>query len=336
MSLDVYLDPHIVTGSQVLDAGHLVALQSQLGTPRNRIDFTFDAAGGVEAARAALQRVRQDISAAFTIGASDKPAVIVLSDRGATEQRAVLPALLALSAAWKEMVRVGAHDVPLIVESGQVIETHHIALLIAVGASAVFPYLAMELAENLKPGGAVSYRVAVEAGLRKVLARMGISTVASYRNSHLFETVGLDDEVRAAFFEDSAAALGGKTLKSILEDALLRHSTAFKPNSPEMQDAGFYRFRQTGERHSNSPELVRRMHRYIKAPTPEAYRSFAELAQTRETVSVRDLLEIASGSPIALAEVEPAASILSRFSSQAMSLGALGPEAHRTLAIAMN
>jgi len=167
-----------------------------------------------------LQRVRQDISAAFTIGASDKPAVIVLSDRGATEQRAVLPALLALSAAWKEMVRVGAHDVPLIVESGQVIETHHIALLIAVGASAVFPYLAMELSEKLKPGGAVGYRVAVEAGLRKVLARMGISTVASYRNSHLFETVGLDEDICEEFFEDASSSLGGRNLDDILETSI--------------------------------------------------------------------------------------------------------------------
>jgi len=133
----------------VLDAGHVAALANRLGSPLRRIDFTFDVAGGVEAARAALQRVREDISAAVTVtvGANEKPAVIVLSDREANEQRAALPALLAVSAAWKEMVCAGAHDVPLIVESGQVIETHHIALLIAVGTSAVFPYLAMELSE---------------------------------------------------------------------------------------------------------------------------------------------------------------------------------------------
>src|SRR6204780_4160896 len=336
MSLDVYLDPHIVTGSQVLDAGHLVALQSQLGTPRNRIDFTFDAAGGVEAARAALQRVRQDISAAFTIGASDKPAVIVLSDRGATEQRAVLPALLALSAAWKEMVRVGAHDVPLIVESGQVIETHHIALLIAVGASAVFPYLAMELSEKLKPGGAVGYRVAVEAGLRKVLARMGISTVASYRNSHLFETVGLDEDICEEFFEDSSSSLGGRKLDDILETSIFSHQRAFAAGDAPLQDSGLYRFRHAGERHSSSPELVRRMHAYLKSPTPENYAAYSGLADKRDPVSVRDQLEFAPGSAIALEEVEPESAILARFCAQAMSLGALSPEAHRTLAIAMN
>src|SRR3984885_10553080 len=336
MSLDVYLDPHIVTGSPVLDAGHLVALQSRLGTPLRRIDFTFDAAGGVEAARAALQRVRQDISAAFTIGASDKPAVIVLSDRGATEQRAVLPALLALSAAWKEMVRVGAHDVPLIVESGQVIETHHIALLIAVGASAVFPYLAMELSEKLKPGGAVSYRVAVEAGLRKVLARMGISTVASYRNSHLFETVGLDEDICEEFFEDASSSLGGRKLDDILETTIFSHQRAFAAGDAPLQDSGLYRFRHAGEKHSTSPELVRRMHAYLKSPTPENYAAYSKLADSRDPVSVRDQLEFASGSAIPLDEVEPESAILARFCAQAMSLGALSPEAHRTLAIAMN
>src|SRR5580658_5297855 len=152
MSLDVYLDPNIVAGSPVLDAGHLAALQSRLVAPLQRIDFTFEAAGGTDAARAALQRVREEISAAVTDNSNrsgELRAVIVLSDRAASEQRAALPAMLAVSAAWKEMVRAGAHDVPVIVESGQVIETHHIALLIAVGASAVFPYLAMELSENL-------------------------------------------------------------------------------------------------------------------------------------------------------------------------------------------
>jgi glutamate synthase domain-containing protein 2/glutamate synthase domain-containing protein 1/glutamate synthase domain-containing protein 3 len=336
MSLDVYLDPNIVAGSPVLDAGHLAALQARLGTPLQRIDFTFEAAGGVEAARAALERVRQDISAAVSVGASEKPALIVLSDHGATEQRAVLPALLALSAAWKEMVRAGAHDVPLIVESGQVIETHHIALLIAVGASAVFPYLAMELAENLKPGGAVSYRVAVEAGLRKVLARMGISTVASYRNSHLFETVGLDEDICEEFFEDSSSSLGGRKLDDILETSIFSHQRAFAAGDAPLQDSGLYRFRHAGERHSTSPELVRRMHAYLKSPTPENYAAYSGLADNRDPVSVRDQLEFAPGSAIALEEVEPESAILARFCAQAMSLGALSPEAHRTLAIAMN
>ncbi|HEY4949747.1 MAG TPA: glutamate synthase large subunit [Candidatus Acidoferrales bacterium] len=336
MSLDVYLDSNIVAGSPVLDAGHVAALAHRLSSPLRRIDFTFDVAGGTAAARAALQRVREDISAAVAVSASEKPAVIVLSDREANEQRAALPALLAVSAAWNEMVRAGAHDVPLIVESGQVIETHHIALLVAVGASAVFPYLAMELSENLKPGGAVSYRVAVEAGLRKVLARMGISTVASYRNSHLFETVGLDEDICEEFFEDASASLGGRSLDDILETSIHSHVRAFAASDALMPDSGLYRFRHAGEKHSTSPELVRRMHAYLKSPTPEKYAAYSELADSRDPVSVRDQLEFTPSSSIALDEVEPESAILARFCAQAMSLGALSPEAHRTLAIAMN
>jgi len=240
---------------------------------------------------------------------------------------------------YQEIVRAGAWDVPLIIETGQVIETHHLAMLIAAGASAVCPYLALQLAEELKPGGALRYREAVDLGLRKVLARMGICTIGSYRNSQLFEVVGLDQDVCEAFFEDAGAALGGKSLRALLQDSLDRHTSAFASNTnsaPQLRDEGLYRFRQSGERHSSSPELVRRMHRYVKSPSPENYRAYAELAEAREPVAVRDLFEFAPADPIALGEVEPEDAILHRFSTQAMSLGALGPEAHRTLAIAMN
>src|SRR5580704_10544258 len=332
MSLDVYLGRDLVIDSPVLDAGQTAVLENLLLRPVHIVDLTFYAADGVQGAQAAIERIRDDIAEAMIT----EPAMILLTDRDATEKRAAVPVLLAVAAAWKEIVRSGGHRIPIVVETGQVIETHHLALLIAVGASAVYPYLAMELAETLKPGGAAKYRVGVEAGLRKVLARMGISTIASYRNSHLFETIGLDDEVRDAFFEDTSAALAGKTLESILEDSIARHALAFKPDSPELQDAGFYRFRQTGEQHSSSPELVRRMHRYIKSATPENYASFAELSRTRQAVSVRDQLEIVPGAAIPLDKVEPEAAILSRFCAQAMSLGALGPEAHRAIAIGMN
>ncbi|HUJ32540.1 MAG TPA: glutamate synthase large subunit [Candidatus Acidoferrum sp.] len=332
MSLDVHLGPHVMLNSPILDGTRMWHLATILGDNIARIDFTFEAAGGVDGALAALERLRAEVGHA----ARRKPAAVLLSDRGVAEGRAALHALLACAAVWKELVRAGACDVPLLVESGQVVETHHIALLIAVGASAVFPYLAMELSEELKPGGAGRYRAAVELGLRKVLARMGISTVASYRNSHLFETVGLDDDVHTQFFEDAASALGGKTLREILADALARHTEAFAPGAAELSDAGLYRFRQTGERHSNSPELVRRMHRYIKSPTRESYQSFSALAEGREPVAIRDLFQIPPGAPIPLDEVQPESEILARFSTQAMSLGALGPEAHRTLAIAMN
>ncbi len=329
MSLEVCLGSTVVVDSPVLESSHLRQLETKLAV--HRIDFTFDSAGAVDEALRAVSRVRAE-----TKSIRKTPAALVLTDRAVTANRAPLPALLACAAVWKELVRTSAFDVPLIIESGQIVETHHAALLIAAGASAVVPYLALDLSEGLISGGAAKYRGAVATGLRKVLARMGISTLASYRNSHLFDVVGLDEEVRSEFFEDASAALGGKTLRGILEDALYRHKTGFESSESQMNDAGLYRFRQTGERHANSPEVVRRLHRYVKSATAEGYRAFSELADTREPVAIRDLLEIVPANPVPLETVQREPEILSRFSTQAMSLGALSPEAHRTLAIAMN
>ena len=336
MSLDVHLGKGLVIPSPLMDPGQIAALRSRLHAPVRSISFTFEAAGGVKAAIDALQRVRDEVSSSER----RPPSMILLSDRGISSERAALPALLALAAAWKALVSAGGCDVPLIIETGQVIETHHLAMLIAAGASAVCPYLALELSESAQEEGAARYREAVNVGLRKVLARMGICTVGSYRNSQLFEIVGLNQNVREEFFEDAGGALGGKSLEELLQDSLDRHTNAFAPSAStvaaQLRDEGLYRFRQMGERHSSSPDLVRRMHQYVKSPTAENYRAYAELAETREPVAIRDLFDFAAGNPIALEEVESESAILARFTSQAMSLGALGPEAHRTLAIAMN
>jgi glutamate synthase (ferredoxin) len=336
MSLKVFLGPAVLN-SPLLDGGQLQLLQEELGTTE-RIAFTFLAEDGVEAAKATLARLREDIKTA----SAKAPGLILLTDRGVDTKRAALPALLALAAAWKAMVEAGAQHIPLVIESGQVIDTHHLALLVAAGASAVLPYLALEQAADMKPGGAADYRGAVEKGLRKVIARMGISTIASYRNSHLFEIIGLDPEVCSRFFEDASCSLAGKGLTELLQDCLDRHDSVFSIAFPTMtmtaqlQDQGLYRFRHQGERHAASPELVRRLHRYIKFPTEENHRAFRELGQQREPVAIRDLMEIVPGEPLPLDQVESDTSILSRFSTQAMSLGAISPETHSTLAIAMN
>src|ERR1700733_1386739 len=335
MSLEVHLAKTLFVESPLLDAGQIEKIRSHMDGSVDTFDITFESATGVQGAHTALARIRGEARVAaseFT-----QPRLIVLSDRNISVGRAALPAMLALAATWKTLVECDAWQIPLIIETGQVIETHHLAMLIAVGASAIFPYLALEMSEALKPGGAARYRTGVEAGLCKVIARMGISSIGSYRNSHLFEAVGLGEDILDTFFEDAVPVLGGKNLDDILRDSLDRHTTAFKPGSAEIHDAGLYRFRHAGEQHASSPELVRRMHKYIQSPTREGYRAFAELAETREPVAIRDLVSIAPGnSPISIHEVEPDAAILSRFSTQAMSLGALGPEAVHTLAIAMN
>jgi glutamate synthase (ferredoxin) len=330
MSLKTFIGDYVSLTSPLLDAGQLETLKGELASVQ-AIDCTFSAESGVAGAEAALERIRQ---AARSVSANS--GLILLSDRGVNAQRAALPALLALAAAWKAMVEAGACDVPLVIETGQVIDTHHVAVLIAAGASAVFPYLAFEQAQTLQPDGACRYRQAVENGLRKVIARMGISTIASYRNSQLFETVGLDPDLCEEFFEDAGHALGGKGLKELLQDCLDRHSAAFTSEHNQLHDIGLYRFRQKGERHAASPELVRRMHRYIKSPTAENYQAFVELGYQRDSLAVRDLLDIAPADPVPVPHVESESSILRRFSTQAMSLGAVSRETHRTLAIAMN
>ncbi|MGB0076224.1 MAG: glutamate synthase large subunit, partial [Candidatus Sulfotelmatobacter sp.] len=330
MSLDVYLDENTKLDSPLLDAGQMDSLGEALLTV-HCIDFSFEAAGGVKAARQVLNRIREEAATATAVGRA-----ILLSDRAVSETRAALPALLAVSCAWHAMTAAGAWKLPLIVETGQVIDTHHVALLIAAGASAVHPYLAMNLSARANVDGAARYRAAIEKGLSKVLARMGISTMSSYRNSQIFETIGLDPAVCEEFFEDAGHTLSGKSLDGLLEDCLASHAAGFGSSAAEFRDAGLYRFRRNGELHSSSPELVRRMHRYIKSPTSENQASLAVLSNERKNVSVRDLLEVRPAQPLLLDEVESEVSLLSRFSTQAMSLGAISPEAHQTLAIAMN
>jgi glutamate synthase (ferredoxin) len=327
MSLDVHLGDTLLLPSPLLDFGQLELIRDKLQRVKE-IDCKFPVADGIDGAKSALKSIEQSSIAGSRL--------VLLSDRGVNANKAALPALLALAALWKSMVNARQWNVPLIIETGQVVDTHHIALLIAAGASAVLPYAALEQAARLRPDGMASYRRAVEKGLRKVIARMGISTVASYRNSQLFETIGLDEELRASFFEDAGGALNGEGLDELLEDCIQRHTSAFGNENSQLRDLGLYRFRREGERHSTSPDLVRRMHQYIKSPTPQNFQAFTEVAATREPVAIRDLLKIAPATPVPLQEVESDASILSRFSTQAMSLGAISLETHRTLAIAMN
>ncbi len=161
---------------------------------------------------------------------------------------------------------MGLWDVPLVVESAQVFDTHHVALLVAAGASAVVPYLADQFAEALEAGGAERMRTAINAGLRKVLARMGVSTLASYRNSHLFEIVGLSEDFCAEFFEDVADFPGQKSLDDLLTDYLRMHKAGFSARRTISPTRGCIRFRKGAELHANSPEIVRRLHAHVRAP----------------------------------------------------------------------
>jgi glutamate synthase (ferredoxin) len=334
MSLDVYLGKNTKLNSPLLDSGQMDAIAGAL-SPVHGIDICFEAAGGPAAAREVFSRIREEAS----INAS-RSGAILLSDRTLNDKRAALPALLAVSCVWQAVTEAGAWNIPLIVETGQVVDTHHLALLVAAGASAVHPHLAMSMASRADVNGPARYRAGIEKGLRKVLARMGISTIRSYRNSQLFETIGLDPGVCSEFFENAGHTLSGKTLDDLLRDCISAHAAGFESAAAEFRDAGLYRFRRNGEQHATSPELVRRMHRYIKSPTEDNRAALTVLSEDRrengKNVAVRDLLEFRPAQPFGLEEVESEVSLLSRFSTQAMSLGAISPEAHQTLAIAMN
>ena len=329
MSLAVHLKNGVVLPSPLISEGQFEELSEIFGPP-TPIDFTFPAQLGVSGARCSIAQLSTPLSD------SGRPSLLLLSDRGLSPERGALPALLATAAVWKAMVKEGLWDVPLVVESSQVFDTHHVALLVAVGASAVRPYLADQFAESLEPGGAERMRTAINAGLRKVLARMGVSTLASYRNSHLFEILGLSDQISAEFFEDAADFPGQKSLDDLLGDYLRMHSAGFSGTGEDLADAGLYRFRKGAELHANSPEVVRRLHAHVKAPEAGKYPAFEELAEGQGPTFLRDLLETVAASPVPVDEVEPLDAIVRRFSTQAMSLGSLSLEAHRTLALAMN
>jgi glutamate synthase (ferredoxin) len=330
MSLDVHLKDGVTLPGPVITAGQLTHLGAIFG-PVQTIDFTFPPATGVPGACCSFAQL-----STTPLSSSGRPGLLLLSDREINAKHAPLPALLATAALWKAMVREGLWDVPLIVESAQVFDTHHVAMLVAAGASAVVPYLADQFAESLEPGGAEKIRVAMNAGLRKVLARMGVSTLASYRNSHLFEVVGLSEQLCANVFEDAADFPGQKSLDDLLADYLSLHKKAFSEKTDDLVDSGLYRFRKGAELHANSPEVVRRLHAHVRAPDAKKYSAFEELAERQGPVFLRDLLDPTPDTAVPLDEVEPLESIVKRFSTQAMSLGSLSPEAHRTLALAMN
>ena len=232
MSLDVHLKGGLALPTPLIDAAQFAELTEVFGEPR-RIDFTFPAAMGVPGARRAVTQL-----STTPLSSGGRPGFLLLSDRGIGKERACLPALLATAALWKAMVREGLWDVPLVVESAQIFDTHHVALLVAAGASAVLPYLADQFADGMESGGAERVRISVNAGLRKVLARMGVSTIASYRNSQLFEVVGLSEDLCAEFFEDAADFPGQKSLDELLADYLRMNEKAFAATADDVGRCG--------------------------------------------------------------------------------------------------
>jgi glutamate synthase domain-containing protein 2/glutamate synthase domain-containing protein 3 len=278
-----------------------------------------------ESLRDALRRLCRE--------ASETNGVIALSDRRAGPERIAIPMALAVGAVHESLLKTGgrmARD--LVAIAGDVVDVHDVACLITIGATAVHPYLALATAAASAPEGETHYRKALEAGLLKVMAKMGISCVDSYRGAQVLEALGLGAEVMEICFPAVPSHIGGADLTDIERMALPRLVEA-----PALADHGRVRFRKAGEHHAYNPLAVRAAQKAARENDHAAYLEWRRLSSMGDPQSLRELLHIKPAQqPLPLDEIEPSTEIVKRFVSTAMSLGALSPEAHEALAIAMN
>jgi glutamate synthase domain-containing protein 2/glutamate synthase domain-containing protein 1/glutamate synthase domain-containing protein 3 len=320
----------------------------------------------------ALEKALKNLCEAASKAIEDGYTFLILSDRGVDADTAPIPSLLATSAVHHHLVREGTRtQVGLIVESGEAREVMHFALLIGYGASAVNPYLAFEALGDMKVRGILpedfcvekaeqNYIKAVSKGLLKTFAKMGISTLQSYRGAQIFEAIGLSRKVVERYFTGTPSRLDGVGLDVLQQEVLARHDFAYPkrevPGSLDLDPGGQYQWRRGGEYHQYNPETVARLQHAVRATETNgsrelpdlddarvrrAYATFQEFTQiaddqSRNLATLRGLLTFKKGSPIPIEEVEPAREIVKRFATGAMSLGSISREAHETLAIAMN
>lgn len=314
--------------------------QSGIGLHCSTLRAVFDVANGGEGLESALDGLRRHASEAIDAGCS----ILVIDDLMANESEAPIPMLLAVGAVHSHLIGEGQRlSVSLVARTGEARDDHHVACLIGFGANAVNPTLAFEVIahEGPKRGLTVrdalrNYRSALEEGLLKIMAKMGISTLAGYCGSQTFEIVGLEPGLVEKYFSGALCRLSGIGLEQVAADALRFQETACVQSDPSLEDAGFYRYRFGGEYHSFNPAVFRALHRAARGRDQGEFARYADEVLGRPPSTLRDLLEFKPGVPMALDEVEAADLLLTRFSTSGMSLGALSKKAHETLAIAMN
>lgn len=276
--------------------------------------------------------------------------ILILSDRGTNSERVPVPMLLAVGAVHHHLIREGKRmRVSIVCETGEARDVHHFATLIGYGASSVNPYVAIDIIRQSIGSGewtdisvekaVANYRKSIENGILKIMSKMGISTISSYRGAQIFEAVGVSQEVIDRCFFGTTSLIGGISLRQIAEDSLRRHQSAYaNPETAALDEGGNYKVLSggRGEFHAFNKQVVQTLHRFLKAGQREEYLKFVETVQGRDPVSPRDLLQFKPGTPVPLDEVEPIENIRVRFTTAGMSLGALSTEAHECLAIAMN
>jgi glutamate synthase (NADPH/NADH) large chain len=316
------------------------------------LDITYASQRGAEGMRGALNRLCERAEAAV----HGRYNIIILSDRMVGPDRVPIPALLATAAVHHHLIRKGLRtSVGLVVETGEAREIHHFACLAGYGAEAINPYLAFEtltaMAKDL-PEPISGYEVikrfikSVDKGLLKVMSKMGISTYQSYCGAQIFDAVGVSKALVEEFFFGTATSIEGAGLSEIAEETVRRHRDAFG-DSPVLRTSlevgGEYAYRVRGEAHSWTPQTVSLLQHAVRGNARDRYDAFAKALneQNEQLLTIRGLFRIKSAEedgrrPIGLDEVEPAAAIVKRFSTGAMSFGSISREAHTTLAIAMN
>ena len=326
------------------------------------LPMLFDADSGGDGLARALEDLERRTSEAVEEGYT----IIILSDRGVNMKLAPIPSLLATAGVHHHLVREGLRNrAALVVETGDAREVHHLALLIGYGAGAVNPYLAFETIDDMIRSGMLSdpsaaaapgapapglnhekavknYIKALNKGVLKVMSKMGISTLQSYRGAQIFEAVGLEKDFIDRYFTWTASRIGGVGIDAIAEEVRKRHELAF-PERPvadrDLDEGGEYQWRRDGEYHLFNPETVYKLQHATRSGQYSIYKEYTRAVndQTRNRATLRGLFELKlAAKPIPMEQVEPVESILKRFATGAMSYGSISQEAHETLAIAMN
>ncbi|MDG1462821.1 MAG: glutamate synthase large subunit, partial [Gammaproteobacteria bacterium] len=322
------------------------------GWKSQTIDITYarsDAPGGLVSA---IERICAEAEAAIDQGYS----IVVLSDRAISAERIAVSALLATGAVHHHLVGAAKRtQIGIVLETGEAREVHHHCLLVGYGADAINPYLAFEALWQARRDGlvdneayadddqvVVGYRRAVAKGMLKVMARMGISTLQSYKGAQIFEALGLREDVINLCFSGTASRLQGVGLEVLEEESIRRHLLAYPEREEDKQAAlpnpGDFHWRSSGERHAWTPANIANLQTAARTNNKDAYQAFASKLndESRENCTLRGLLRFKPGNAIALDEVEPASEIVKRFCTGAMSFGSISPESHEALAVAMN
>ena len=309
-----------------------------------KLPMLFEAARGKAGLQEALDRLCKAAEQAVTDGAN----YIILSDRGIDARQAAIPSLLAISAVHHHLISVQKRvQTALIVESGEIREVMHAALLLGYGASAICPYMAYAVLDDLVKKGEVqmnyetaekNYIKAVCKGLYKIMSKMGISTIRSYRGAKIFEAVGLSEELLKGYFGTSTSTIGGIRLEEIAKDYITFHDNGFVPETtdPLLPYIGQMSYRKDGERHAWNPETISTLQLATRTGSYKKFKEFTRVVDEKQSpIFLRDFFGFRRN-PIDISQVEPVESIVKHFVTGAISFGAISKEAHEALALAMN